>query len=121
MKKVVLFTFCSLIIFACTKGKYPTKHSLWYNEQTSIDFDSYGITSVKMIIDGAQVAELETHKYFSNPECGTGNYTYETNMFKREARTHSYEVRTMGDSIIFKGAFQMVQGKCASTELTFVQ
>ena len=121
MKKLVVISASLFFVFACTKGKYPTKHSLWFDDQTATDFNSFGIPTVRLVIDDKQVAELEPHKSFSNPECGTGNYTYETNMFKKEARTHSYEVRTLSDSIIFKGAFQMIQGKCASTQLSFAQ
>jgi hypothetical protein len=119
MKKIAFLVVGLIFLTACTKGKYPTKHGIWYDAQTSTDFESFGITSVKLLIDSKEVAELETHKYFSNPDCGTGNYSYETSMFKKEARTHSYELRTLSDSIIFKGAFQMIQGKCKNTQLSF--
>lgn len=121
MKKLIILSACMISVFACTKEKYAVNHSFWYKTATADDLTAYGITELTLYVDGNEISTNDAYKHYtSDPGCGTGNFVYTDNMFKRENKTHSYKLLDEGDSLIFEGSFQMKQKTgCESTELVF--
>ncbi|HRP52907.1 MAG TPA: hypothetical protein PLI97_05300 [Fluviicola sp.] len=118
MKGILFFALFVLASLGCTKEKFTGNYSFWYNEETSNDLAAFGIATLTMKVDGMVIGSQDSYKYSAKePECGTGNFVYSTQMFKKENRTHKYEVFSESDSLIFSGTFLMTQGKCGSTQL----
>lgn len=121
MKKLIILSVCLISAFACTKEKFAVNHSFWYKSVTADDLTAYGINELTLFVDGVEIATNDAYKYYNaDPGCGTGNFVYTDNMFKRENKTHSYTILDEGDSLIFSGSFQMKQKTgCEATELVF--
>jgi|GEM_PF-6469177 len=121
MKKLIILSVCLISAFACTKEKFAVNHSFWYKSATADDLAAYGIDELTLFIDGVEISTNDAYHYYNvDPGCGTGNFVYTDNMFKRENKTHSYTLLDEGDSLIFSGSFQMKQKTgCEATELVF--
>jgi hypothetical protein len=121
MKKLIILTVCAFSLLACTKKKFEVNHSFWYRSATADDLTAYGIQHLTLYVDGVKVATNDASKYYTaEPSCGTGNFVYVDKMFKRENKTHAYEMKDDSDSLIFSGTFQMKQKTgCEATEIVF--
>jgi hypothetical protein len=119
MKKLVFLSICALLTFACTKKKFTSTHSFWYNTQTADDLLAYGVNELTLYVDGTAIATIDAYDHYTaDPGCGNGNFVYTDNMFKRENKTHSYRILDESDSLIFSGTFMMAQKTaCESTKL----
>lgn len=118
MKKGFFLLMAIGVAFACTKEKFSGDYSFWYNSQTSLDLESYGITTLTMKVNGMVVGTQDAYKHYTKePECGTGSFVYNTSMFKKQNKTLKYEVFDQSDSLIWSGTFMMQQGKCGSLQL----
>ena len=121
MKKLIILSVCAVSLLACTKEKFSVNHSFWYKTATADDLAAYGIQELTLFVDGTEIATNDASKHYTaDPGCGTGNFVYTDNMFKRENKTHSYEILDEADSLIFSGTFQMKQKTgCEATEIVF--
>ncbi|WP_341901317.1 hypothetical protein [Fluviicola taffensis] len=121
MKKLIFLSLCIVSVYGCTKEKFAINHSFWYRSATADDLAAYGIDELTLFVDGVEISTNDAYVHYTGePACGTGNFVYMDNMFKRENKTHSYTILDEGDSLIFSGSFQMKQKTgCEATELVF--
>jgi len=119
MKKLLILSICMASAFACTKEKYTSTHSFWYNSETADDLMAYGVNELTLYVDGVEIATIDAYDHYTaDPGCGVGNFVYTDKMFKRENKTHGYRIVDESDSLIFEGSFQMQQKKsCEATML----
>ncbi len=119
MKKLIILSICMVSALSCTKEKFTSTHSFWYNTATADDLVAYGVDELTLFVDGTEIATIDAYDHYTaDPGCGVGNFVYTDKMFKRENKTHSYQILDEADSLIFEGSFQMKQKTpCESTKL----
>ncbi len=99
------------------KCEFESKVSFWFNESTSNNLVSYGVTTLHVYVDDKEVGQINVSDWKVGADCGGNNLTARNAYTGTEKKTYTYKGRSQDGTLYFQGTFQASPNECRSIEL----